>query len=517
MLKNFYPLVVAAFFVCIIFLPDYTASAAKGEPIELIYADSCINSEKNGRKTKECEGNVKIIQGNVTVTSDKVIQYIDENRADFTGNVVVRQEDMILESPKISYFGSTGIAISNSGITVRDKKGKLKADRGTYSTQTQIADFMGNVAVTDDTVKIFTDVVQYHRNTRISYAYGNVRIEEDSVVIYSDTAEHHRNTRLSYAYGNVRIVDDSVLIFADRIEHERNARLSRALGNVLVRARFSDILLYADTIVNNTYISQTVATGEPIIIQIDTIKSSADTLFLIDTAGNRKQDIVLRPETYDTMSVYSDSIIVFRVNSEKYVFIDSVRMLKGATMAKCGIAVYHKAGEIIELMISPVVWYDSTQLHGDTIIVKIPGRKLEEIHSTGNSFAASRDDTLGADRVNQILGREIIIRIEDDTIRNIYSFGDTKSLYYVFTEGAADGAMRDGSDTIVIEFTKGEIEKVNWLGGIEGEFLPENIIYSNPKSFYLPGFRWDSDRPRKKQLSETRRKFEKLAGMGVTK
>lgn len=498
-------------------VPDKNNTPAKREPIKLIRADSCMNNEKDGIKLKECQGNVVIVQGNVTVTSEKVIQYIDENRADFSGNVVVKQEDMTLESPKISYYGSTGIAISNSGITVRDKKGRLKADRGTYSTQTQIADFMGNVKVSDDTVNIYTDIVQYHRNTRISYAYGNVKIEEDSVLIFCDTAEHHRNSRISYAYGNVKIIDDSVYIFADRIEHDRNARLSKALGNVLVKARFSDIFLFADTIENNTYISQTVATGSPMLFQVDTIKSRVDTLYLVDTAGIKRHDIVRKPERYDTLSVVSDSIIVYRGFQERYVFIDSVQMIKGETSAKCGLAVYYKAGELIELKKLPVVWYDSTQLHGDSIIVKIPGRKLEEIHSYNNSFAASKEDTLQNERINQILGKEIIIKIEDDTIRNIFSYGDSKSLYYIFTDGAADGAKRDGADSIVINFRGGEIENIIWLGGIEGEFLPENIIYTNPASYYLPAFRWDSDRPRKKYLNDKRRKYEKLNLEGVTK
>lgn len=487
----------------------------KGEPIKLIRSDSCMFDDE--KKIRECHGNVVIVQGDVTVTSDNVIQYVNENRADFSGNVVVKQEDMTLESPKINYYGSTGIAISNSGITVRDKKGKLKADRGTYSTQTQIADFLGNVKVSDDTVNIYTDVVQYHRNTRISYAYGNVKIEEDSVLIYCDTAEHHRNSRMSYAYGNVRIIDDSVYIFADRIEHDRNARLSNAFGNVLVKARYSDVFLYSDTIINRTYISQTVATGSPIIFQVDTIKSRVDTLYLYDSLGMKRHDIVRRPERYDTMSVSSDSIIVYRGLGERYIFIDSVQMIKGGTSAKCGMAVYYKSGELIELKQNPVVWYDSTQLHGDSITVKIPGRKLREIHSYSNSFAASKEDASDSSRINQILGKEIIIRIEDDSIRNIYSYGDSKSLYFVLTDGEPDGAKRDGSDTIEIYFSGGEIDEIIWLGGIEGEYLPENIIYANPKSYYLPTFRWDFDRPRKVILTENRKKFDKILIQGVTK
>jgi hypothetical protein len=217
------------------------------------------------------------------------------------------------------------------------------------------------------------------------------------------------------------------------------------------------------------------------------------------------------------MSVSADSIIVFRGIGERYIFIDSVQMIKGGSTAKCGLAVYHKSTELIELKQNPVVWYDSTQLHGDSITVRIPGRKLREIHSYNNSFAASKEDKSDSARINQILGKEILIRIEDDSIRNIYSYGDSKSLYFVLTDGEPDGAKRDGSDTIEINFSGGEIDEIIWLGGIEGEYLPENVIYSNAKSYYLPTFRWDADKPKKKIFDEKRKKFDKILLQGVTK
>ncbi len=481
------------------------SDSRKGEPIRLIWADTCAEDSRDGSKVNICEGHVKIVQGDVTVTSNKVVQYVNENRADFTGNVVVTQEDMTLESPAVSYYGATGLAFSNRGITVRDKRGRLKADSGSYSTQTQIADFNGRVTVSDDSVTIHTDMVQYHRKTRISYAYGNVTIEEDSVFIYCDTAEHHRDTRMSYAYGNACVVDDSVLIASDRLEHNRNGRESLALGNVLVKARFSNVLMFADTIINRTYISYTLAVGNPVLYQIDTtFLNPAKDSTATDSTGPKPENL-----RFDTLYVSCDTIEVYRDNNERYIFNDSVRMIRNDVSAKCGYAVYHKTGEFIEMDESPVVWYDSTQLHGDSITVNIPKRKLDEIHSYSDSFAASREDSVETDRIDQIAGKEIIIKIRQDTLRNIYANGDTKSLYFLYTDGVPDGVNRDGADALEINFEDGKIATVIKLRGVVGELYPENMVHRNPKQYYLPNFRWDGNTPKMRPLPEARQKNEK--------
>lgn len=437
------------------------------EPIILLNADSLVGSGVEGARLREFIGNVRFQQGMVFVSSNKAIQFLDENRATLSGNVIIKQEDLILKSPLIHYNGNSGIAFSPVGIEIKDKNALLKADSGSYNTRTYEADFLSNVNVTDDTVNIKANHIKYNRKTRISFAFGDVLVENDSVQIYCDTLEHRRLTKDSYAS-----------------------------GNVLVKAKFTNVILGADSIFHLQNQKYTKAIGNPILIQIDTVKKIIDedtSTIQLDTA------FVLEYDSLIVSSIYMDT---YRTDkSEIYNFIGNVEMIKGNICAKAGKAVYNKSIEEFRLYEIPILWFDSTQLHADSIIIQIENNKIKLVKALSNAFAASKDDTLDLNRINQISGDELNILFENDSIKLIASYGNSKSLYFIYADSSAEGVDRTGADTILfVNFSENKPEDIIWLGSVVGEAFPENMVSKNPVEYYLPAFRWSDSKPVKKVI-----------------
>lgn len=477
------------YIVCI--LTVFTAISAQkstkdspSEPIILRNADSLIGTRTEFGNIREFIGNVTFEQGNVIVSGDRAIHFIDMNKAELYGNVQIVQDDMTLLSEQINYDGTTGIAQSPKGVTIKDKNAVLKADFGEYNTKTQIADFQNNVSIYDDTVTIRSDAVKYFRKNRLSYAHGNVHIE-----------------------------DDSTIILADAIEYNRNDRQSNAYGNVFIKAKLQPVFLLGDSILNYPSEKYTIATGKPILIQIDTLDKQDENISLpeINPQNNdqpvffnnryfaKKPDKTIFSFRLDTTMISADTMESFRSGTrELYYFKTNVQLLGSSIKGKADLVIYDRKQDKLELFGSPVVWYDSTQIVGDTLLVQLQNRKINEITAEGNAFTASRDDIVNPTRINQISGQKIIIKFENDTINGVYSYGDAKSLYFLRNDESEEGVSRYGCDSLYVEFKEGKAMKIHWLGSVVGEYIPENILFDSPEYYFLPNFKWNEKKPAKK-------------------
>ena len=442
------------------------------EPIKLLNADSLHGFQNESGNVREFIGNVRLAQVDVLVRSDRALQYLDLNVADLFGNVVITQQDLTLKAPHINYNGNTKLAVADGGVELKDKDVTLKADYGNYSTETYLANFTKNVKMWDNKSTLKADSGVYSRNTHIADFYHHVIVEDDSAITFANHVNYNRNNRNSFAY-----------------------------GNVYVKGKFTNVVLTGDTIFNIPKESYTKAYGQPVLYQVDTIKAETydstvneQTLLMNDTAKNTTYK-------FDTLSVSCDTMEAFRqADSARYVFTGNVEMARGNSYSKANKAIYFTDKEIIILTGSPVVWYDSTQLHADSIVISLPQKRLNEIRAYGNAIAGSRDDTLNPDRINQIMGDNVNVLIIQDTIRRITSYGNAKSLYFSATTESDEGAARNSSDSIIIDFDMGKVDTILWLGGIEGEYFPSVMFENNVQKIYLPAFKWSDDKPRKKKI-----------------
>lgn len=438
-------------------------NSSLSQPIELIYADELSGSASPGAEYRKVSGKVHFQQGNVVIKCDQANQYLFANKVELFGNVLITQEDLILNANRIFYDGNTGIALSDEKIKIKDKNSVLQADKGTYSTKSFIAEFSQNVTISDD-----------------------------HSIIYSDKLVHNRKTLLSQCFGNVKIEDDSTLVLSDYAEHKAKSKENKSYGKVLAIAKYSNVFLNCDTLFSFSNDNYAEAIGNPILCQTDTIGKKK---ILIENDSLFEFEI-------DTIFISSQNMRGWlKHNQEKFFFKDSVE-IAGKRLSGTGKEmIYEKAGQSILLFGNAKLYYDSTQIHSDTIRIFTIENKLDSIYCNTNAIMLSKEDS-SSNRINQISGERVWIRFAQDTIRKVVSDGDAKSLYFLSSDEGDEGAPRLFADRIEILFEDGEPAIINWLGAIEGEFFPENIIEEKgADGYYLPNFLWIESKPQKKQLS----------------
>ena len=139
----------------------------------------------------------------------------------------------------------------------------------------------------------------------------------------------------------------------------------------------------------------------------------------------------------------------------------------------------------------PVVWYDKSQLTGDTITVGLEERKLRMIDVVGNAFAVTSGDL--PERFDQLAATRLLFNVQGDTIRSVSSEGMASSIYFMLDGGLPNGANRASADTIHIAFDVGQVSRIKFFGPrarSEGEYFPEPFVAGRETTYRLEGFRW---------------------------
>ena len=70
------------------------------------------------------------------------------------------------------------------------------------------------------------------------------------------------------------------------------------------------------------------------------------------------------------------------------------------------------------------------------------------------------------------------------------------SLYFLFDEDTVfggkkpNGANKSTGDEVRIVFENGRMKRITVVGGVEGQYFPENIVEGKEEEFRLENFRW---------------------------
>ncbi len=515
--------------------PQQTDAAQQApEPLTLQHADSLVGSMTPQGMVRELIGNVVLLQNAVTVTCDRAIHYMTLNKADLVGNVVMTQNTVTMKAPRGTYDGMARIIYGLQGVYLQDRNTTLTAREGVYSTETRIARFYKNVLVENDSLKIYSDTLEYHRETQNSYATGTVSAAG----------------KFTSAY----LQGDSLVNIPDR--HYTRVSCYKPSTNASVRATGATLKLPTATAIKVSTAATIKMPSKPLLIslvrqpmisQIDTVQVEEDIIpadslkpvpnskktpkksssnSAISSAANSptkpaKSNIqtidslslpIAMPtkrivNRLDTLCIVGDVLEAFRADKqERYVATDNVKLTRGggksSIAARAGTGIYEKTLDRIWMLQTPVLWIDSTQLRGDSILINVREKRLERVVAHTNAFAATKNDTTRQDRIDQLTGDNIIINTQQDTLRSILAEGKAFNLYFLTTEDDsiktkknADGAARNAADTIKIWFDKGEPDRIVWLGKVEGEAIPEHIVQKTLAELKLKGFQWFTNKP----------------------
>lgn len=427
-----------------------------------VKGDSLIGRIVKGENIREVIGNVEITQADVIITCNKAIQYLVKNEILLLGNVIATQDTLILKTEEAYYYGDEKIAESDTTVYLSEPGLELTADSGRYFFDAKKAEFFGNVYLKDSLLNLRSQKLFYYRETEKLTAVKDVQVADTSSVIYSDSLVHLRNDKYSEAFGNVKVDNFT-----------------------------NNITIFGDTLISKNKENYSIVTGKPLFIQTDsTSQGEIDSLIIASRI----------------MESYTDS-------TRKFVATDSVRILKGEFASVNDKSILYRAENIIETIKrddqqrQPVLWYENSQLVGDSVFIHLEDDRLDYIDINNNSIIISELE--GYDwRYDQISGQNIKMFFNDSTIERTEVYNNVLSIYYLFEEGKPNGLIKSSAQTGKIIFENGKVVDVRLYGSPKSEYHPENLVKDKTREFTLPLFRLYENRPQKNEMMKLIRERE---------
>lgn len=428
----------------------------------IVTGDSLVGKFIDGESIREVYGNVVLTQGDVRITCNKAIQFLGRNDAELIGNVIATQDTLTIKTEKGYYYGNLRMSRSTSGVTLDDRKVILTADSGLYYFDEDRAFFQSNVTLYDTTTTLTSDELTYFKQRDHSIAIGNVKIVDAENIIEADSLEHFRKTEITYANSNVKItnIKNSTSIYGGHLEDYRQKKYT------LIRI-------------------------EPVLMQIDsTISLDEDSLEVI---------------TIDTLLINSLTMESFRDTADIFIATDSVKIIRGEFASDNDKTIYLRSDEkIITSKLGPdarqpILWYENSQLTGDSIIIHLKDNNITMLEVEGNAFLLSQNENFKT-RFDQSTGSKVLIYFVENKINRTEFYGTVYSIYNMFEEDEPNGLTKSNSHSAVVYFEDNQVSEVRLYGQPVSEYYPEPQVIGNERSFLLPRFSFIETRPVKGQL-----------------
>ncbi len=484
--------------------------AAQGGRLEIISANSFQFSQRNGVKVTKLIGNVKLKQESTILSCDSAYKFDETNYLEAYGNVAINHNDSVfLYGDELEYDGNQRKAKLKKNARMEEKSftltttdidydmnlgradyinsGKivssestLTSAKGTYFTRTKDFYFKRDVVLKHPDYLINSDTLRYNTPTKTAYFYGPTTIISKTDRLYCESGWYDTKREIAFFSSNAALFSSENTIYADTLYYERKTKRGKAYRNIEMVDTANNMIVYGNYAEFYGDTRKSFVTNKALARQIekgDTMNLMADTLFIFQKTETQPQLL----KAYYRAKVYKDDM-----------------------QSVCDSMVYNSSDSVITLYHQPVLWSGNNQITADTIVMFIRGQKLDSFYLNNNAFMISR---VADKHFNQVKGKNMKGKFEQNKIQLVKVFGNGQSIYYPNEDSATLGVNVINCSEMEFFFNKNKILRSNFITEADATFYPVDEL--KPEELRLKGFQWlSSKRPDKlmvKKLSGIKR------------
>ena len=358
-------------------------------------------------------------------------------------------------------------------VRIRQGNVRIASTRALQYPARGIVHLEGDVTMQDDSVTIEAPRAVYYQDARRAEALDSVRLNDGHSVLTAGYGEYFMASQIARFRTDVTVLDSTSIIHADSLRYDRRERVALAEGHVSIESPADRLRIYGGRLDHRMGEGFSRMSLEPVLVQLDTTEEGRiDTLVVTSAVMESRRDSLRTLEA-----------------------IDSVRMVRGVLAAVASHAVFFTEGDSVLLRGAPVLWYERTQVTGDSINIYLHSRRLDRLVVTGNAFAIAEGEEVIADRFDQLSADTLVLAFSDGQIRRITAQRRATSVYHLIEDSLANGLNKASGDQIVLDFQDSRVREIRIQGGVEGVYVPEPVLRERPEEYRLPGFALRVDRP----------------------
>jgi lipopolysaccharide export system protein LptA len=473
-------------------------------------------------------GNVQIVDGNNTITSDELDYNVRTKVAVYQKGATLQSDETTLVSNEGNYNGKTKDAIFRGDVVVTNPKYEVSSKHLKYNTERKFVTFLdASTIITEDATiegkkgtydankeegrfttrstvvseeqEITANNLYYNKKTGAQLANGNVNLfdNKDHRRLLCEKLSYNSYTTKLTASGDVQIDEfaDARILVCEYAEYIKRNTYMRASKNVVVYDSAQATILQCDTIEYNFERNLSLAKGSPVLRML----ADKDSLFI------RADYLYSAPyDAIDTLvKFYVPSNVVADSTAERNSSVKStllgrgnVRMYTDSMQAMCDSLSYNQVDSVFRLFKDPILWASGSQASADTIYMVTQSNKAKHLSLRGSAFIVS--DTKATDLYDQISGRTIEGDIVDEALDELFVDGNAQSIYFNKNEkDEYEGMNRAEAAQLRIKMRDKKVSRISFYTLPKGKMVPMNKLNDAQKK--LDGFNWlEARRPKNK-------------------
>ena len=445
----------------------------KHDGIKLTCQKAYYFKEKNFFKAI---GKVLIKQGDtITQTSNYTDYDANTKQALSWGNVVLKDPTMTLTSDTLNFDRLNQKLYYTSYATIKDQTNTLKSKNGNYYLKNKLFTATTRVTVVNPEHNLESNHLDYYTETGHTYLYGPTTItnKQNNNKIYCERGFYNTKTDISHFVKNAKLFLKERTIEGDSLYYDKKKGFASATNNIKV----------IDTVQNLVTKSNYAEIFE-----------HKDSLFLV------KRAVAISIIDKDSMFVHGDTILVTGKPEKRIIrTFHNVKIFKSDLQGKCDSIHTNQETGLTRMFRKPVIWSDQNQITGDTIhlVSNVETEKLDSLKVINNSFIITKD-TISNKDFNQIKGRNMFGKFQNNKLRLLLVKGNAESVYFNRNEETQvlETITKEISSNIEFILNEGQIETIKYLKKSDGNTYPPSQLPDDVRK--LKGFVWREDEQPKK-------------------
>lgn len=270
----------------------------------------------------DATGNVKVLQEETQLTSDKLTYRVDDNLAEFRGSLVQLQDKdkNTLRTRNLDYNTKDSVAVFSHGASMRDKDGQIIESRdGTYESAIKTFIFENSVNMYTDSVFIKTGRLEYQADSSLATFSGGLDAWKGRDMLSSKHGWYNKEKEHFLFRDDVHGLSPTQEIWCDSLYYWRALEDVKMIGNVQVTdstrevSAMAEIMFYQDSLSRITMERDAaVAAASDNQGQKDTIYVSADRIVYKDIQKNLIPESVIADSQNRTKELNVDPVSEYR-------------------------------------------------------------------------------------------------------------------------------------------------------------------------------------------------------------
>ena len=433
----------------------------------IMYCDSAYYFQK--KNEVKAYGKVHVNKDNtLNLFCDSLYYSGRSKKAKLWGNVRVRDKEFKLTTDTLDYDAKKGQAFYHYGGRVENivSHEVLTSEVGYFYPNSKNFYFSNHVVFNGNDLSMTTDTLQYIYSTKIVNFHGATNISSKETRMYCESGWYNTETDEGELMQNAWIQKEDNYISGDTLIYKPKEKISIGKGNVVYMDTVQKVEMTGGYAYMNDSLNISFITEKAFAIKRlddDTLYLHADTLFL------EKIDSVDYIKAYHNAAIYSR-----KIQSRA----DSITL--------------NTTNNYILLNNHPIVWSNSAELKGDTIIIYLNDSTINHVDIIDHASIVMEVEK--DNYYNQIAGRKIIANFKNNEIYRANVNGNAVTIFYPEEELKTDstvtfsrkGMNRLYSSTLRIDIDSSEITGVTYIEKPDGAFYPMNKIKADEK--FVQGF-----------------------------